>query len=444
LVGSPDLPLTDSRPTGRSDLLAIAQAAIRAASPSVATRQAAASLDIDTAGRTFLLAIGKAAPAMAEAFVDARPGVITEGLIIGSHLPAQMPSQLRSLQADHPVPGVRSIAAGRAALDVAHTVGPEDALIVLVSGGASALMAVPVSGITLENKQQVTRRLLSAGADIRALNTVRKHLSAVKGGRLAAACRGRVTAWLLSDVVGDDPSVIGSGPTVADRSTFADALAILDRHGGRARFPNPVVAYLERGAAGREAETPKPGSAALRGVTTTIIGSARLSLDGAAEAARRLGYSVRVRDEPVVGEARVAARDHLAWIRNMLDTTRERLCLLSCGETTVTVNGKGRGGRNQEFALALAIALADHPAGLTAASLGTDGIDGPTDAAGAIIDETTMARAASAELSAGGALDENDSWTFFLRLDDLIQTGPTGTNVGDIQIVLADRGAEPS
>ena len=392
----------------------------------------------------FLLAIGKAAPAMAEAVVDARPGVIGGGLVIGSHLPARLPPQLRSLQADHPVPGERSMAAGRAALDVVRAVGASDSLIVLVSGGASALMALPVPGITLDDKQHVTRRLLSAGADIRALNTVRKHLSAVKGGRLAEACRGRLTAWLLSDVVGDDPSVIGSGPTVADGSTFADALAILDQHGGRARFPDPVVTYLERGAAGREEETPKPASMAFRHVTTTVIGSARLSLDGAADAARRLGYSVAARDEPVVGEARMAARDHLAWVGTMLDATREPLCLLSCGETTVTVTGKGRGGRNQEFALALAIALADQPAGLTAASLGTDGIDGPTDAAGAIVDETTMARALSSGLSARRALDENDSWTFFSRLDDLIQTGPTGTNVGDIQIVLADREAKLS
>jgi glycerate 2-kinase len=381
---------------------------------------------------------------MAEAVVDARPGVIAGGLVIGSHLPARMPPQLRSLQADHPVPGERSMAAGRAALDIVRAVSASDSLIVLVSGGASALMALPVPGITLDDKQHVTRRLLIAGADIRALNTVRKHLSAVKGGRLAEACRGRVTAWLLSDVVGDDPSVIGSGPTVADGSTFADALAILDQHGGRARFPESVVTYLERGAAGREEETPKPGSVAFGRVTTTVIGSARLSLDGAADAARGLGYSVAARDEPVVGEARMAARDHIAWVRTMLDATREPLCLLSCGETTVTVTGKGRGGRNQEFALALAIALADQPAVLTAASLGTDGIDGPTDAAGAIVDETTMARALRGGLSARGALDDNDSWTFFSRLDDLIQTGPTGTNVGDIQIVLVDREAKPS
>jgi glycerate 2-kinase len=439
LVGSSQAPLTDSRTARRSDLLVIARAAIRAASPATATRESAAHVDIDTTGRTLLLAVGKAAPAMAEAFVGARPGLVEDGLVVGSHVAGPLPSPLRWQEADHPVPGARSIEAGRAAIALARSLGARDTLVVLVSGGASALMALPVAGITLDDKQQVTRRLLTAGADIRALNTVRKHLSAVKGGRLAAACRGRVVGWLLSDVVGDDPAVIGSGPTVADQSTFADALAILDRHGGRAGFPGPVVAHLERGAAGGEEETPKPGSPAFHRVTTTVIGSARLSLEGAADAARGLGYSVVARAEPVVGEARAAARDHVAWVRATLDGVRERSCLLSCGETTVTVVGQGRGGRNQEFILAFVMALASQNRALTVGSIGTDGIDGPTDAAGAIADETTIARAASAGLNASRALDENDSWTFFSSLADLILTGPTGTNVGDIQIVLADR-----
>ena len=420
-------------------MLVIAEAAIGAADAAVATRASAAHADIDTTGRTFLLAVGKAAPAMAEAFLAARPGLVEDGLVVGSHLPGPLPSPLRWQHADHPVPGSRSIDAGRAAISLARSIGTGDTLVVLVSGGASALLTVPVAGITLDDKQQVTRRLLTAGADIRALNTVRKHLSQVKGGRLAAACRGRVIGWLLSDVVGDDPAVIGSGPTVADQSTFADALAILDRYGGRARFPGPVVAHLERGAAGAEEETPKPGSPALRRATTTVIGSARLSLDGAAAAARGLGYSVTTRPEPVVGEARAAARDHVAWVRTRLHAARGRSCLLSSGETTVTVTGEGRGGRNQEFVLAFAIALAGQNRPLTVGSIGTDGIDGPTDAAGAIADETTIARSERAGLSAVRALDENDSWTFFSSLADLIRTGPTGTNVGDIQIVLADR-----
>jgi glycerate 2-kinase len=379
---------------------------------------------------------------MAQAFVEAGPG-LEAGLVIGSHLSGRLPPPLRWQEADHPVPGPRSLAGGRAALDFARSTGAQDTFVVLVSGGASALMVLPVAGVSLEDKQQVTRRLLTAGADIRALNTVRKHLSAIKGGRLAAACHGRVIGWLLSDVVGDDPAVIGSGPTVADASTFAEALAVLDRYGGRATFPDSVVAHLERGALAKEEETPKPGAGAFERVQTTVIGSARLSLQGAAEAARALGYSVVTRAEPVVGEARLAAHDHLGWIHTILDATSDRLCLLSCGETTVTVIGTGRGGRNQEFVLSLVGAIADEPRAMTVASLGTDGIDGPTDAAGAIADETTMARANDLGISPTLALEENDSWTFFSRLGDLIQTGPTGTNVGDIQIVL-DSGTEVS
>jgi glycerate 2-kinase len=380
---------------------------------------------------------------MATAFVDARSGRLEQGMVVGSHLSSPLPPPLHWHHADHPVPGPGSLAAGKAALGLAGSVGPGDTLVVLVSGGASALMAAPVAGLTLDDKQQVTRVLLAAGADIRALNTVRKHLSAVKGGRLAAACSGRVIGWLLSDVVGDDPAVIGSGPTVPDQSTFEEAVAILDQHGGCTRFPDAVVAHLQRGAAGLEEETPKPGSAALDRVTTAVIGSARLSLEGAADAARRLGYSVMVRQEAVVGEARDAARDHLAWLRATLETARERSCLLSCGETTVTVTGPGRGGRNQEFVLALAMTLATQRRGLTVGSIGTDGIDGPTEAAGAVADETTLSRAERAGLSARRALAENDSSTFFSGLNDLILTGPTGTNVGDIQIALADA-VEPS
>jgi glycerate 2-kinase len=424
-------------------VLLIADTAIRAATPSNIVRESAARLEVDAHGRTLLLAIGKAAPAMAEAFVEARPGLVEGGLVIGSHLSGSLPAPLRWQPADHPVPGARSLAAGRAAIDLARTVSARDSLVVLVSGGASALMTLPVPGVTLEDKQEVTERLMTAGADIRALNTVRKHLSAIKGGRLAAACAGRVIGWLLSDVVGDDPAVIGSGPTVADQSTFADALAILDRHGGRGLFPGTVVARLERGAAGLEEETPKPGAPVFQRGATTVIGSARLSLEGAAAAARARGYSVIVRTEPVVGEARVAARDHLAWVQAMLGVATGRSCLLSFGETTVTVTGRGRGGRNQEFVLALVDALAGPHGTMTVASLGTDGIDGPTDSAGAIADEGTLSRAEALGTSVGRALDENDSWTFFSRLGDLIQTGPTGTNVGDIQIVLADGTAAP-
>ena len=404
--------------------------------PSRIVHEAAADLDVGSA-RTFLLAVGKAAPAMASAFVAARPGLVQDGLIIGTHLDALLATPLRWLEADHPVPSARSLAAGHAALDFARAVGPQDTLVVLVSGGASALMTLPVAGISLEDKQLATRHLLAAGADIRALNAVRKHLSSIKGGRLADACEGRIVTWLLSDVVGDDPAVIGSGPTVADPSTFSDALEILDRFGGRASYPKSAVTHLERGAAGELEETPKPGSALFNRATTRVIGSSRLSLDGAGHAARSLGYSVVTRPDPVVGEARIAAAGHLEWVAATPRDTRTRTCFLSGGETTVTVTGGGKGGRNQEFALALVRVLAGLEDAMTVASLGTDGIDGPTDAAGAIVDEMTFDRSAALGLSVEGALDDNDAWTFFSRLSDLILPGPTGTNVGDVQIVLS-------
>ena len=436
LVRSQKPPLSESRSARRSDLLTIADAAIRAALPSRIVHEAAVELDLGSA-RNFLLAVGKAAPAMADAFVAARPGLVMDGLVIGTHLDESLAAPLRWLAADHPVPGARSLAAGRAALDFVRAVGPLDTLVVLLSGGASALMTLPVAGIRLEDKQLVTRHLLAAGADIRALNAVRKHLSSIKGGRLAGACEGRIIAWLLSDVVGDDPAVIGSGPTVADPSTFGDALETLDRFGGRASYPESAVAHLERGAAGELEETPKPGSAVFNRATTSVIGSLGLSLEGAANAARELGYSVVTRPDPVVGEARIVAAGHLEWVVATLRENRAPSCLLSGGETTVTVIGAGRGGRNQEFALALVRALARQEDALTVASVGTDGIDGPTNAAGAIVDEMTLDRAAALELSVERALDDNDAWTFFSRLGDLILTGPTGTNVGDVQIVLS-------
>lgn len=258
----------------------------------------------------------------------------------------------------------------------------------------------------------------------------------MKGGQLAAACRGRVLAWLLSDVVGDDPSVIGSGLTVPDPSTFADALDVIERHGGSSAFPAPVIRHLQRGARGLEPETPKPGSPTLAKAETEVIGSARLCLTAAAERATALGYHVVVRDEPVTGEARAAADDHARFVEATLARHRDRTCVLSAGETTVTVKGTGRGGRNQEFALAFSRAI-DVTRPWVAASVGTDGVDGPTDAAGAIVGPDTVERGRAAGFEAERVLEANDSWTYFDALGDLLRTGPTGTNVGDIQVLLA-------
>lgn len=427
-------------PSGiRADLDAIVAAALGAAGAAEATQRAC---EVHTSAlrdrRVRLLAAGKAAGAMAQAFARASPANIVEGVVIappGRDGDDPLPAPIAFHAASHPVPDERSERAGRMALALAARVAPQELLVVLLSGGASALMAVPAPGLTLAHKQDVTARLLARGADITALNTVRKHLSAIKGGRLTAACGGELMAWALSDVVGDDLSVIASGPTVPDATTLADARQVLQRFGPIADYPEAVREHFER--AEPSAETPKAGDPVFERAETAVIGSARLSLDGAAGAARARGYRVMIRQTPVVGEARDAAREHGEWLIGLpeLPNPAQPICILSSGETTVTVKGRGRGGRNQEFALALAPWLSRGP--LVAASVGTDGVDGPTDAAGAYVDGTTIPRANGRGLDWRAALDANDAWTFFAALGDLIRTGPTGTNVGDIQVVLA-------
>ena len=342
---------------------------------------------------------------------------------------------LEVIVAGHPVPTAASESAGHRALEIAARTTVEDRLLVLLSGGASALLVAPAHGLTLEEKQRTTEILLREGASIQALNAVRKHLSALKGGQLAAASPAPSQTLAISDVVGDDLSVIGSGPTVADPSTFSDALVVLERLGGLHAFPEAVVARLASGAAGRIAETPKPGDRRLELDQARVIGGRRDAMEGAAREARRLGYRVVVDEAPVTGEARLAAE---AWARTF-DRVREGnspTCIVSSGETTVHVTGSGRGGRNQEFALALAGALGSigHPA--ACASVGTDGIDGPTDAAGAFADSTTVERARRLGLSPIRSLENNDAYGFFAALGDLIRTGSTGTNVGDLQVLL--------
>jgi hydroxypyruvate reductase len=265
---------------------------------------------------------------------------------------------------------------------------------------------------------------------------VRKHLSAIKGGWLAARARAACHALVISDVVGDDLSVIASGPTVADASTFADALALVQRYGGEAAYPPAVIGRLRRGSAGALPETPKPGDPRLARSTTTIIGSRRDAMIGAASAAAALGYHVLRIDDAVVGEARIAAASHLRAALARAAGVGRPACIVSSGETTVTVTGAGRGGRNQEFVLAAAAQLAQLDGAVALASVGTDGIDGPTDAAGAVADATTLARAVRADLSPDRALADNDAYSFFAALGDLVHTGPTGTNVGDLQVIL--------
>ena len=344
----------------------------------------------------------------------------------------------------HPVPDARSERTALTALNLAGRAASDDeCLVILLSGGASAMMALAAPGLTLDDKIATVRAMLSRGFEIRAMNAVRKHLSGVKGGWLAARTR-HCRTLAISDVIGpaeDDPSVIGSGPGVADASTYADAIAAVRAGGVWQDLPPSVREHLARGRRGDVPETPKPGDPRLAGAQAFVIGSRRDAMEGARAAAERLGYQSRVIDEPTLGAARAAGPAVVARAVATVGTREVRACVISSGETTVDVRGGGRGGRNQELALAALPALDAVRRPVVLASFGTDGVDGPTDAAGAIADDGSLRRARELGLAAPDAvLDANDSYPFFDRLGDLIRTGPTGTNVGDLQIVLLRAG----
>jgi hydroxypyruvate reductase len=419
----------------RADLLAIVRAGIAAVDAGPLVSRALTDVVKADGPRCTCIAAGKAAVAMAHASVSRLGPQIQSGLVVSTI--ATPVGGFEAIASGHPVPNAESERAGRRALETAESLGPNDTLLVLLSGGASALMAVPAEGVTLDDKRATTNQLLRAGADIYALNTVRKHLSAIKGGWLAARTKGTCHALAISDVVGDDLSVIASGPTVADASTFEDALDVVRRFGGPAAFPPAVVVRLQRGAAHALPDTPKPQDPRLDRSTTTLIGSRRDAMFGAAAEAGSRGYGVIRIDDAVTGEARTTAPAHVRAVLARAAGAARPLCVVSSGETTVHVTGSGKGGRNQEFALAAALSLSEHeePSPVLA-SIGTDGIDGPTDAAGAIVDGSTLARARAAGLAPERFLSDNNAYAFFHALGDLIHTGPTGTNVGDLQVIL--------
>ena len=389
-----------------------------------------------------VVAAGKAAWMMATALADAKSarliGNDVAGMIAGPRLgSASAPDSFEWFDASHPSPDAISEAAGRRALRLAADSHSRGGLFVLLSGGASALMAVPADGMSLADKMLTARVLMNAGAPIADLNCVRKHLSAIKGGRLAAAA-GRTVTLAISDVHGpipDDPAVIGSGPTVGDPTTYADALEIVERAGVKDTIPRHALDHLERGGD----ESPKPGDARLQHGYYEVIGNRHMAVDGAARAAESLGYAVHVFPAATSGEARNSGAA-FATESLRLDAG-SRLCVIGSGETTVHVRGRGRGGRNQEFALGALPVIDGAPRGtvMLLASAGTDGIDGPTDAAGAIVDQTTTGRAARHGVSAAAALAANGAYDFFGPLGDLIKWGPTGTNVGDLHIALLQR-----
>lgn len=397
-----------------------------------------------------VVAAGKAAEGMVRGLLGV-PGVqIARGVAVGPARTVSLPEPFVWYAAGHPLPDGGSVRAGRAALRCAAETGASERLVVLLSGGASALLAVPVPGVTLAEKVEATRLLLAAGVPIHELNCVRKHLSDLKGGRLAMAAHGPTLTLAVSDVVSpveNDPAVIGSGPTAPDGTTYGEALAIAKDVTG---MPAAVLDLLERGAVGGERETLKPDDPRVEASLYRVIGSRRQAMAGALAAATDRGYAAVVLEPPVVGEAQVTSPVH---IDHLLDRCRglrreygRPACAVSSGETTVTVTGDGRGGRNQEMALAAAMRLQREAGAVVFASVGTDGVDGPTDAAGALVDVRTLDRAGAAGLAGVSRyLAANDSYRFFEGLGDLITTGPTGTNVGDLQIVLtADRGSMPS
>jgi hydroxypyruvate reductase len=384
-----------------------------------------------------VIAAGKAAGVMLTAFASSTAVPLRGVLGIGPHPPTLLPDGAEWHNAGHPLPTEGSVGAARRAIEIARSSAADDLLVVLLSGGGSALMTLPADGITLRDKQETARTLMERSADIYELNTVRKHLSAIKGGQLASAAGGTVLTLAVSDVVGDDLSVIASGPTVPDDSTFTRALEILHARGGVTAYPAAVVERLQRGADGSLPETPPTGDRRLRRSIARVIGPQRGAIDGAERAARQSGYSVLVVRDPVTGEARDSALVHLSRVATDTAVLPRPLCVISSGETTVTVRGRGRGGRNQEFALAMASGLGVLGDQVVGASIGTDGIDGPTDAAGAIVDSSTLARAQAAGLDPLEFLDDNNTYVFFERLGDLIRTGPTATNVGDLQVILA-------
>ena len=418
----------------RALLRALFDAALGAADPQ---RAVAAAMPAAVAGRTVVVGAGKAAAAMARAFETLWPGDLS-GLVVTRHGHAVPCSRIEVVEASHPVPDAAGERAARRILALAGELGPEDQLVFLASGGGSALLALPAPGLTLEDKQAVTRALLRSGATIGEINTVRKHLSAIKGGRLAAAAApAKLVTLAISDVPGDDPAVIASGPTVPDPTTFDDARAVLAKY--RIGEPRSVVAHLEAAAD----ETPKPGDSAFVNATYTLVASPQQALAAAADTALTAGVTPIVLSDRIEGEARDIGLMHAA-IALQLRAGQFRVgsaalalpaVLLSGGETTVTVRGHGRGGRNTEFLLSLAAAL-DGASGVSAIGCDTDGIDGTENNAGAMVFPDSIARAAANGVVLKEALAQNDAWGFFDACGDLVVTGPTLTNVNDFRAIL--------
>ena len=425
--------------TPRAAARAIFDAALQAADVRPLVLRALDAVELPSRGRVIVLGAGKASGAMAAAVEEALGERVSGGVVAvkDGHLAATR--RVRLLEAGHPLPDERGAAAAREIFALARSAGADDLVLVLISGGGSALTPAPVPPITLADKQAVTRLLLAAGATINQLNTVRKHLSLLKGGQLArAAAPARVHALVLSDVIGDPIDVIASGPTAPDGSTFAAALAILERFGIRARVSASIVDRLERGTAGKIAETPKRDDPLFRRVTNTVIGNNALVVDAATARAAPLGFHPHVLTRSLEGEACLVARDWVELARRIKagrGPVSPPACVIAGGETTVTIRGRGTGGRCQEFALATALEM-EGLDDVVVLAAGTDGTDDPTGAAGALVDGATAGRARERGDDLVARLADNDSHAVFGGLGDLIVTGPTNTNLHDLYLLL--------
>ncbi|MDH3703876.1 MAG: glycerate kinase [Alphaproteobacteria bacterium] len=404
------------------------QAAIDSAQPALCVPP---HLPAPPVGRTIVIGAGKASAAMARAVETAWDGPL-EGLVVTQHGYGVACERIEIVEASHPVPDAAGEAAAGRILDLAAGAGADDLVLCLISGGGSALMPLPAVGLGLDDKQAVNRALLRSGADIGEMNCVRKHLSAIKGGRLAAAAApARLVTLLISDVPGDDPSVIASGPTVADPTTTADALAILNKYG--IADPAAALGHLRDG----RDETPKPGDPRLAGAENILVATPQMALDAAAAVAKAAGVTPVILGDAIEGEARDVAEAQAGAARQTAQGGEPAppVVLLSGGETTVTVRGNGRGGRNAEYLLALALALDGHP-GITALAADTDGVDGTEDNAGAYVTPDTLRRATAAGVDPKARLADNDGYAVFDAIGDLLVTGPTLTNVNDFRAIL--------
>lgn len=394
--------------------------------------------DLSRIDRVVAVGAGKASARMAQALEKALGRTVEDGLVIvktGHTLPTR---RIAIREAGHPIPDHAGLHATRQLLSFVKNLSPRDLLFVLLSGGASSLLPAPVLGVTLADKQRTTRLLLRSGATINEINVVRKHLSVIKGGGLAASTRAKIVTLILSDVIGDDLGSIGSGPTVADASTFAEAEEVLKRYGIWRTIPAAVRNYLDRGRKGNVPETLKPGSRRLRSVHHQIIGTNRFMVEAVSHTARNAGLRTILFSTPVLGEARLAATQLTAIAK--ANTVGQRMvkrpcCVVAGGETTVTVTGKGKGGRAQEFAAAAACEIAGLP-NTWVVALGSDGTDGPTDAAGAIVSGETVARAKKLSINLRSAVNRHDTYPALKALGCHVHTGPTGTNVNDLYLLL--------